>query len=189
MRIFIAVDLSREAQREIKGLIERLKNKHWSVNWVKLGKLHLTLVFLGEIKQKKLSAVRFVCSSAASKIKPFKVSFKGLGVFPDFDWPRVIWLGLKGDLHSLSFLHKQIEKELEEKGFDFKTKPFQPHITLGRVRNARAGERRELGRQVKGMRKLDLSSEIFINRIKIFKSRLRPGGSVHKELEQIIIRG
>ncbi len=182
MRTFIAVDLSKPARKEVKALIEDLKEKHWKAKWVKTGKLHLTLVFIGNIKKPRLPELKQAVNKGIKNLSPFKISLKGLGVFPDFDWPKVLWLGLKGDLHSLAKMQKNIAKELHEKDFQFDKRPFRPHITIGRVKRARAAHKREIGRQVKALREMDLSAEIFVNKVYIYKSKTLTSGSVHSKI-------
>lgn len=185
MRVFVAVDISDETKREIEKILKVLEKKHWPVKWEKPEKLHQTLAFLGSIEEDKLNLVKNACQVALEDIKPFVVSFKGLGCFPSFNWPRVIWLGLKGDLHSLAKIYKQLEENLVKAGFVIKKRPFSPHITLGRIRTERLKERNEISRQLKNLRILDLSSQSLIDRLVIYESQLLKTGSVYKKLEAI----
>lgn len=184
MRIFIGVDLTAEPKREIEKLLKNLEKKHWKVEWETLEKLHLTLVFLGEISKEKLEMVERACRKVASELKPFIVFFKGLGCFPDFDFPRIIWIGLKGDLKSLAFIQKSLEKDLKDSGFDIKQRPFYPHLTLGRIKNARSRERREIGRQVKALREIDFKSQWLIEKIGLYESICFKEGSVYRKLKE-----
>lgn len=188
MRLFLAVDLTKPARKEIADLIEEFKEKYWKVKWVKLGKLHLTLIFLGNVKKDRLSDLKLGCQKAVKGIEPFKVSFKGLGVFPGYDWPRVLWLGLKGDLKSLAALQKNMANELEERGFNFDKKTFKPHVTIARFRRARASHRKEISRQAKALKKLDLSAEIFVDRVQLYHSKTLPSGSIHKKIDSFRLR-
>ena len=185
MRVFISVDLSDQAKKEIGKLLKKLVKKGWDVKWENSDKLHQTLVFVGFVDNKKLLEIKETCRQVVKKLKPFKISFKGLGVFPDFDWPKVIWIGLKGDLKNLAFLEKTVRKELSNKGFSFSEKPFVPHITLGRIKRIRLAQRREIGRQIKALRKLDLKSEVLVDKIIIYESRLPRLGSKYFPIEKI----
>jgi len=156
MRLFVALDLSWQSKKEIKKLLSKLFKKHWPVKWVKAGQLHLTLAFLGQLKKEKLKLVNQACRQAVEKIKPFAVSFKGLGCFPGYDWPQVIWLGLKGDLQTLAVLEKKVKQALGQQGFSIDERSFSPHVTLGRIKQAGSGQRKEIGRQLKALRVLDL---------------------------------
>lgn len=187
MRVFIAIDLSPEAKKEIEKFYKKvLFKKHWPVKWEKPEKLHLTLVFLGEIKKTKLQPIKSAIKKVIRNFKPFLISFKGLGCWPEFAYPRVIWLGLKGDLKSLAMIQKNLEKELIKIGFNLEIKPFSPHITLGRIKNeCEYKERIEIGRQLRRYMIYDLGSKINVDKIVIYESKLKPTGSVYKRLLEI----
>lgn len=192
MRVFVAIDISDEAKKEVGKLYKVLKKKHWKVKWEPAEKLHFTLAFLGPIDESALQLIKLACQKAIENFSFFEVSFKGLGCFPDYDYPRVIWLGLKGDLKFLAALQKKVLNELENCGI-FKSlserilkglkRSFSPHVTLGRVRReVRAKERREIGRQLKGLRIYDLRSKIVVDRVVVYESKLLRTGSVYKKL-------
>lgn len=182
MRIFIAVDLSDEAKKEVKKLYKILEKKHWNVKWEPIEKIHLTLAFFPELDKRELLLIKDVIQNTCYLLQSIKVGFKGLGCFPDFEWPRIIWLGLKGNLKSLSALQKIIKKELIREGFKIDGKPFVPHLTLGRVKRARAKERREIGRQMTKMREIDFKSEWVIDEVVVYESKRLPEGSKYSKL-------
>lgn len=207
MRIFIAIDISDEAKKEVEKLYKVLKKKHWKVKWEPIEKLHFTLAFLGSIKYQtsNIKKIKKAIELVSEDIGPFTLSFKGLGCFPDYIFPRVIWLGLRGDLKSLAALQKNIVRELSDselfdstkyisdraqkrtlKGFE---KPFSPHITLGRVKKeVRAKERREIGKQLNRFRILNLEPKISADRVVIYESKLLPTGSVYTKLSEIPLK-
>ncbi len=196
MRIFVAIDISSQAKKEIEKLLKVLKRKHWKVKWEKPDKLHLTLAFLGWRKPEKLALITKICQKSATNMEPFMISFKGLGCFPDYDQPRVVWLGLKGDLQTLAKLHKQLNQNLKESGFKIDSRPFSPHITLGRLKKARAKERREIGRQLKSLRIMNspasprrsrgrVESGTRVDRVVIYESKLSRLGAEYKRLKEV----
>lgn len=202
IRIFIAIDLPKLVKNELGRLLKTIEKKHWKVGWVESEKLHLTLVFLGEIKSqklkvppegragksKKLKVLEEIVKDVVRDMGPFKISFKGLGVFPSFDWPRVIWLGLKGDLKSLAALQKAIEENLVNQGFSIQKRKFAPHLTLGRIRPVKLRERKEIGRQLAKMRVVDFKSEILVDKVTIFESKLSAKGARYRKLAEIELR-
>jgi len=186
MRVFIAFHLSNEPRKEIEKLLKKLQKKHWKVKWERIEKVHLTLFFLGSIRKEKLDLLKKVCRQATKETEVFTVSFKGLGCFPDFDFPRIIWLGLKGDLKSLANLQKNFKRQLRDLGFKTEKRAFKSHLTLGRIKGARARERREIGRQIKGLRIIDFKTPWLVNKIVLYESRCLAEGSVYKKLAEFI---
>jgi len=186
MRIFIAVNLPAEARRELGNLQEDLQEKHWLVKWERPEKIHVTLVFLGKLQTSKTPKFQTIIEKGCAEIGPFEISFKGLGAFPDFVQPRVVWVGLKGDLKSLAALQKGIEKELKKAGIWFDKKPFMPHVTIGRVKKGISkGALQDLGKKIKKMRKIDFQSRILVDSVEIMKSDLLTEGSVYTKLDKI----
>lgn len=186
IRIFIAVDLSSESKKEIERLFKKkLFKKHWTVKWEEIDKLHLTIAFLGWIKKSQLQLIKLSVMQVAKTMKPFMIKFKGLGCFPTYDWPRIIWLGLKGDLKSLAKCYQDIGNRLTKEGFILDQKPFSPHITLGRIKKAKFKERKEIGRQLKNLRIIDLTSQILVDRLVIYESELFSKGPVYRKIEEI----
>lgn len=184
MRVFIALDLTSEARREIEKFLKRLEKKHWKVKWEKPEKVHLTLAFLGSIKEEKLDLIKKTCQQVTKVTASFIVSFKGFGCFPDFDFPRLVWLGLKGDLKSLASLQKKLRDQLKDLGFKTEKRPFKPHLTLGRIKRARVRERREIGRQIKALRKIDFKSQWLVDKLVLYESKCLPEGSVYKKIKE-----
>lgn len=188
MRVFIAVNLPAEAKKELENLTSKLQKFHWPVRWEKQEKIHITLIFLGELQQSKLAKLQSSVEKACLGVKPFEISLKGLGAFPDFVRPRIVWVGLKGDLKSLAALEKGIEKELKNTGTWFDKKPFVPHMTIGRVkRGISRGALLDLGKKIAKLRKIDFRSKILVESVEIMKSDLFPEGSVYTKLAEIKI--
>lgn len=186
MRVFISINLPPAAQEELGGLTEKLQKAHWPVRWEKPAKIHITLVFLGKLQNSKIPKLQSAIERACLGIKSFEISFKGIGAFPDFVKPRVVWVGLKGDLKSLAALQKGIERELKKAGIWFDQKPFVPHMTIGRVKKGISeGALRDLGKKIAKLRKIDFQSKILVDSVEIMKSDLLPEGSVYKKLVEV----
>jgi 2'-5' RNA ligase len=184
MRLFIGVALAPQMHRPVQKLLKELARKHWPVSWEPLEKLHFTLVFLGEVGEGRLPELKQIVEASCARIKPFTLKVKGIGCFPDYFQPRIIWLGLKGDLTSLAALQKQLKAGLSGQGFPTDAKPFRPHITLGRIKEARFRERREIGRQLKGLRIKEIAVEWRVERVGLYSSQTFPAGSVYTLVEE-----
>lgn len=179
MRLFIGVALPPEMHRPAQKLLRELARKHWPVSWEPPEKLHFTMAFLGEVDEKRLPELKWTVKASCAQIQPFTLQIKGLGCFPDYFQPRIIWLGLKGDLKSLAALQKQLKRTLSAQGFTTDDKPFQPHVTLGRIRQARFRERKEIGRQLTSLRIKGVSDAWRVERVGVYSSQALPTGSVY----------
>jgi len=161
IRIFVALDLSQAAKRELGKFIAGLRSKRWPVKWEPAAKLHLTLFFIGWTKETKLKLIEKAVRKGVTGIDKFLVRIGKLGVFPDYLQPRVIWLGIGGNQQRLIKLQKQIEKSMVAAGFKAEKRAWTAHLTIGRVdKKVKYRARREIGRQLK---KLQIEVIVFFS--------------------------
>ncbi len=182
IRTFVAVELPPAVQHGLARVQEQLKRSRTPVRWVAPHQIHLTLSFLGEIPAGELPAVEEAAGIAASEAAPFELEACGLGVFPNLRRPRVVWVGLAGELEALRRLQARLTEELAARGFPPEERPFSPHLTLGRVRpQARPEEARALGQTVAGL-KLGSLGRWSVREIRVIRSDLRPEGPLYTVL-------
>ena len=139
-RLFLAVPLATDVQALVAEQIAALAGEGWPVRWVRPETAHLTLHFLGATAPERAELLRLALPDVVARHEPFDLRTAGLGVFPGFRRPRVLWLGLHGPAHRLETLQRETGQTLRELGFDAGDEPYRPHITLGRVRDD-GGER------------------------------------------------
>ena len=65
--------------------------------------------------------------------KRFEVAVKGVGVFPDLEHIRIVWAG--ADSESMIRLAGIVDDSMNKVGFGKESRPFTPHLTLGRVKS------------------------------------------------------
>jgi 2'-5' RNA ligase len=186
MRVFVGIGFTKEAQNGVMKVLKMLEKKHWLVKWEPIEKLHITLVYLGDIDEEQLSNVIEAVKIASKQVTEFTISFKGLGSFPTLLLPLVVWLGLKGDLKSLALLKKEIQKALRSANFPFDEKPFRPHVTLGRVeKSARRKIRLEMGKEIGKLREMDIPQKLRVDGLCVFESVVGKAGPEYKILDEI----
>jgi len=97
IRSFIAVELGEEALYKLAALQEKLKAgiTPGLVRWVNPEGIHLTLKFLGEVEASRLKDVEKTLQELCAGYPPFTFSYGGLGCFPSFNRPNVIWVGVE----------------------------------------------------------------------------------------------
>ncbi len=179
MRVFIAVDID---NYNVISRISQIKNTIHTLNvpmkLVEDENLHITLLFIGEIPEDKVEALKQ--SIAEIKFHPIKLYLKGLGAFPNPARPRVVWVGVEGEVSALQELQKKVEMQTRIAGISFQSiKGFVPHLTIARIKGQR---------NIASLSKLILSSqeiefgEQVITELKIKQSILTPKGPIYKDL-------
>lgn len=104
------------------------------INWVRSGNIHLTLKFLGHTPPESIAPVKAILDTISARYEALELSIRGTGCFPVPQRPRVLWLGMEGDLEPLKGLVAEINRELGPLGFPVDEKDYHPHITLARIR-------------------------------------------------------
>ncbi len=153
LRLFVALELPAPVLTALEKLQEQLRadRSARAVRWTRPEGIHLTLKFLGETPAPRLDAIRAGLVEVASGHRSLRLQAAGLGCFPNPRAPRVIWVGLSGDLDALGALQEAVEAALAPLGFPTEKRPFSPHLTLGRVQqDAAPADVRALGALVTG---------------------------------------
>lgn len=189
LRAFIAIELPGGLQKAISQVIERLQATAGksAVRWVSASNIHLTLKFLGDIAPTSLGVIEEALRTEAGLHSGFRMEAGELGAFPNTKRPRVIWLGVDAP-PELNSLQRGIDSATAKLGYASETRPFSPHLTLGRVReNASSSELSVLASKLIEV-SFDSPSSFEVDAVHLFKSDLLPGGSVYTRLFSISLR-
>jgi 2'-5' RNA ligase len=187
MRLFIALPLLEETRLALEKVLEQLQRASSEVRWVRPENIHLTLRFLGETDASQVAALSRSIDQISAPRPAVDLRLDRLGGFPNLRKPRVFWIGTT-DLQatgSLVDLAQQIEMAVRPLGFDAETKPFKPHLTLGRLKQAGNPER--LVRIVQDPRLPELRAHL--DRIALIQSTLTPRGSIYETLHEAPLAG
>lgn len=136
MRSFIAIELPETARSALESLQGELKKCGADIRWVRPEHIHLTLKFLGDIKEKDVAGIAEDIKGTCSRYPAFKLAISRMGVFPNTKSPRVLWVGLDNS-GVLSGIYNEIEAGMASLGFERENRRFVPHLTLGRFRSPR----------------------------------------------------
>ncbi|MGB4564854.1 MAG: RNA 2',3'-cyclic phosphodiesterase [Dethiobacteria bacterium] len=186
MRLFIAVNLSPQQQKEVDLLQQRLKKDLQGIKGVPRENLHLTLKFIGEVPEEKLDAIVQGMQESLAGGKPFPLQLGGMGVFPSVERARVLWLGVNQGAASLAECARRLEKALACRGVSMEQRPYRPHLTLGRMRRPPAAE------EIAGVleRERDFrTAETMVESIVLYQSLLFKTGAVYRCLQEIYYPG
>lgn len=181
MRTFIALDIADEIKSSLLDLVHRLRSREEGVGWVRRDAMHLTLKFLGEIPADRAHPVGSCLEQVASRHRTFSLCVKGTGVFPPAAAkPRILWAGIEPSPEMISF-QQDIESTLEKEGFSRESRPFRPHLTLGRVRKpVRLGKILEILEDY-GDREFGVMT---VGSVILYESRLHTSGARHSVLRE-----
>ena len=183
-RTFIAILLTSEARDAVTAEVERLRPRSRAVAWVPRENLHLTLRFLGEQAEERLTDARAALETAAAGGEPFTVGLHGLGAFPGLERPRILWIGIAEGALAVRGLQARLEAGLAERGFPPESRPWHPHLTVGRVFDDRRWRREatpalRLAVAQAGSRPV---ARLLITAISLMKSDLGTGGARYTAL-------
>ena len=182
IRVFISIEIPQEIKEKISLIQEQLKTIETPISWVRLDSIHLTLKFLGNITELQIPEIKNCMTTAANGIPPFDVKVKRGGVFPNLNYPRVIWLGLEDRTDSLFKLQKGIDSCLKKIDFEPEERGFTPHLTLGRVKSLKG--KNHLIRTIHIYKDIEVG-EIYVDKIKLMRSQLNPSGAIYTILEDV----
>jgi len=150
-----------------------------------LNDLHLTLKFLGNIPFKLVTEVTSAIKEASEGIPPFHLELSGLGAFPNLKQPRVVWVGIWGEVDKLLRLQQNIDFALSPLGFAKEERPFVPHLTLARVRQGASSiQIKNFGELVASatLKQVQGSYSFEVGAISLMRSQLTPKGAIYTRL-------
>jgi 2'-5' RNA ligase len=177
-RIFIAVKI--DAGKNLLKVISNLKTvlKDEKIKWTETENFHITLAFLGDTEEDKIKEINKMLKSACEGSGEFEMIVKGVGVFKNFNDPRVIWTGIESS-GKLSHLHETIKSGLKDAGISLEERNFKPHLTLGRIKSIHDNE--ALKTLISGYGNLELQNQE-VKEIILYESLLFNSGPVYKPL-------
>lgn len=189
LRLFFAVELPEEVRAHIGAHVGRLREHAPAgvkVSWEQVGKLHLTLKFLGDVPAARLEELQTAAARAAETVAPFRLWLRTAGAFPPRGSPRVLWLGLADEAGRLAELRRRLEDECAGADFARDSRPFHAHVTVARIR---AGD--DAARQLKRLH-AELSFapvEFAVAGFVLVRSELGAGGSRYTVLSHHALGG
>lgn len=180
-RIFVAIDISEKARnaaaRHIDGLRQEFRDIR--VGWERTEKLHLTLKFIGDTDERE--ALADAMKSVARMFDPFVLTIAETGVFPSARRPRILWLGATDETGTVNKIRQLIETECEKRGFKRDERPFDPHLTIARLREPQRSRKlveRHLAASFDPVK-------FVVPELVIYESKLLPAGSEYLVVSRV----
>ncbi|HSH77232.1 MAG TPA: RNA 2',3'-cyclic phosphodiesterase [Herpetosiphonaceae bacterium] len=185
LRLFIAIELPDEVRAVLAEAQRRLQGQGLAVRWVDVAGAHLTLKFLGATPGNRVEAIEAALQRAARLHAPLMLRTAGLGVFPRPNEPRVVWIGVEGDVARLRALHGDVERYVAPLGYPTEKRPFSPHLTLGRtVKGATRPEFTKIGTAVAAA-EAPPAAMWPVGMVSLMRSELRPSGAFYTAMAHI----
>ena len=182
MRVFIAIDIGEEIRTALRDLQQQLQSKvdvkKSDVKWVQPKNIHLTLKFLGEIKDENVVEVCNITQDVASRHKGFELDVESVGCFGGRS-ARVVWVGVSQGSDDLFRLQEDLDQQLASAGWPQETRKFTGHLTLCRVRNPKAGVK--LAQTSEAYRDFKLGT-MSADSVTVYQSQLTPTGPIYTVL-------
>ena len=182
MRVFIAIDIDEQIRKGLSRLQNEMRSKvdirKGDVKWVNPDVMHLTLKFLGEIKDVQAVDVCNITKDVADRHESFELGVETVGYFGGRS-ARVLWVGTGQNCENLLQLQSDLEQELASAGWPGETRKFSGHLTLCRVRNSKAGVK--LAQMTEEYKDFKLGT-VSADSVSVYQSQLTPKGPVYTVL-------
>lgn len=183
VRSFIALPTADSVRDRISSLIAELQQINTGVTWEAPEKLHITLKFLGNVESQLLEKLISTLNTIAQEHSAFDLTFEGVGAFPNFLAPRIIWIGTRQN-ESLLSLQGAVEQCCVDCGFTRENRAFHPHVTIGRVKGSR-----HIQRLTEKLKSITLEpTHARCTELLMMRSELKPSGSVYSVVATIPLK-
>jgi 2'-5' RNA ligase len=184
LRAFIALEIPSKVQEDIYHATSKLRKETGSlIRWVPAENMHLTLQFLGDVSSSNVDFLTHMLRTEADAHHCFEIHLTGLGAFPSQKRPRVIFLGIQAPAE-LGALQHAVESATRRLGYESEDRGFSPHLTIGRVKNAvriSVADQQKI-RHALEETKIDSLGTARVDSVHLYKSDLKPTGSVYAKL-------
>ena len=168
-RLFVALPLPGAVRRQLEGV----RDASEGVAWIASANLHLTMRFLGEVPDDRMSSLE--ATLARVRVEPFILPVEGAGVFPPRRPPRALWVGTGRSHPRLFQLRQRIDDALLTTGLAVDMRSFHAHITVGRLQGSDSSVAWEWLEAHEGF----VAAPFRVDGFGLYRSERAPGGSVY----------
>lgn len=184
MRTFLSISIPEPVKLLARQMSQKLATAPIDVKWVEYQNYHLTVKFLGDVSPSQLMSIREKMKTVGDNCPPFELKTTNLGFFPNRLRPRIIWLGVGGEVDKAVFLGNRVDAYLSDLGFE-PERHHRFHLTLGRLRSDKEIEQML---KITAVLKPELLS-FAVNDFNLMESILLPRGPVYKKLDTFTLNG
>jgi RNA 2',3'-cyclic 3'-phosphodiesterase len=178
VRTFIAIFPPPELREEVLAKARRLTLRG-RVRWSRPENIHLTLKFLGDVREEVLTSLCAALEEVCERHAAFDARLAGFGAFPSARRAQILWAGIGVGSDELRSLTTDLDAALALLGFEREKRPYTPHLTLGRARGRPASfeppPEEYLG-------------EFRVRRVELMESTLTPEGAVYRTVRAFALK-
>lgn len=181
IRSFLAFELPEQIKKILSSVLTDMRQAPLDIKWVRPENIHLTVIFIGNIEMKLIEDMGGIVKGVCNGFRPFTISLKSAGVFSNRRNPRVLWIGLEGEIDRMGEFRDTLQRDLSPFGIKEEKRRFSPHLTLGRFKKGA-----KLGVQLDDLllKYAGLESPmVTLNELVLFKSELTPEGAIYSRLD------
>lgn len=181
LRAFLAFDIPPKVQQTLGALIADLRAKAPDIKWAVPDQLHVTIRFFGAVEEALLTGeIAAAIRGVVGHERPHTIHCAGVGVFPHWKYPRVIWAGFAGDTEPVITLHERLQTALAPFPLPKNDRAFRLHLTIGRARSPL--KKGVLMHTVESLGPIDFG-DVPIDHLTLYKSQLTRHGSIYTPVE------
>ena len=190
VRAFVAVELPSDVKAALARLVEVLGEAGIpGLRPVRPEGIHLTLKFLGDVPSNRVGHISDVLARVCREHGPLTLKLGCAGVFSTGGSPRVLWVGVEGEIEYLRNLQLQVEASLVPLGFTAERREFSPHLTVARVRDGTPSRDRRRAADLLLAAWAPPDPVVPVNELTLMRSTLLPGGAVYDRLASAPLAG
>ncbi len=172
-RIFIGSFITDKKLQKNYPKVKKIFGGVLKGRWSPFENLHITYKFLGDTQEDKIVLIKESLKAVLDKEENIKLIFRGFGVFPNIENPRVFFLKVENPDGKLSELNSYIQSKLSLLGYPEEKRPFIPHITLKRPKYV---DKKNLFLKIKEYENTVFGEQLKIE-INVIQSILSPNGA------------
>jgi len=184
MRLFVGVPVPGEIKTKLIDLQKKLQESGTDLKFIERENFHFTVKFLGEVSEGKLDLIKRVLLVVSNKHTQFRVFVKGIGVFPNEKFIRVVWVGVTNGSEKFKDMIHEIQDGLETIHPEDHDK-IKVHLTVARTKSTKNFDK--LVRLIKIIGDAEVG-DMVVDRIVLYQSKPSPKGPVYSIQDEYMLK-
>ena len=184
-RLFIAIPLLKYFRKELEEYMQQFSHIR-GLRWTKRENLHITVQFLGEVKEEHFDVIVERLGDIAPNMRSFQLAFEKITFAPPNKEPNMIWATFSGNGQYQEFV-KKVSSAMDEfvpqnlRGENVMRKARMPHITLARLKDP------SLARSFNLSQAHFKKDTVRVVSFELWESKLTSEGPVYNVIEKFLL--